>query len=978
MNCRHSIFIIFLLLSTFFFKTGFAQLGFDLKIDKPEPYQNRVLRAEKTGEKPLRKPKKFLQNLTTHYNYYFNASNRLNEVINGAKTSFREDYTELLPFYNYSLTTTAQNSSLLDSVIYKSQTGIVMHDLRNDWIDNLYMLWGAAWFFEKKFDSAALMFQFINYAFAEKEKDGYYRYIGSRMDGNNALSISTKENHHFPKSLVTSPSRNNALLWQVRTLIENGNIPEAGSLIVTLRNDPFFPSRLTDDLEEIQAYWFYKQQVWDSSAIHLKKALGQASNKQERARWEYLAGQMLEKSGKFEEAQNLYAKSISHTIDPVMDVYARLNMVRINQSGDTSYIDKNISELLRMVKRDKYADFRDVIYFMAAKMEMERNNLPAAQALLLKGSKYNTAGFSSRNKSFLLIADLTYDQKKYLQAASFYDSVQIRDMEVAEINRIEGRKTTLAKIVMASRVINREDSLQRIALMPEQERTVYIARLVKQMRKQQGLDDVSATSGNSLLSNPSADLFPVASQQKGDWYFYNTTLKTQGLAQFRQTWGTRPNVDNWRRFSDVNQQLLSKIPSNTRDANTAADANIAVDNTPTFNSLLNNLPLTEVRLKASNDSLQNALFDLGSIYLNEVEDYPSTIETFEKLRVRYPGYPRTDEVLFNLYYSYKKTGNDAKAEEIKKLLQSRTSASRFTSIINSGKDPADEVNQKSQSTKTYTTIYNLFIEGKFEEAEGLKRQADSTYKTNFWQPQLLYIEAVYQIRQRKDSLAKNSLQTLIGQHGETPLGIKAQNLLQVLNRRTQIENELTALHIEKPGEDSSVVTPVVLAPSPTRKDSVTARPKKDLVLQPRQPVDTTAKKAIVQPKPASIYKFDAAAKHQAVIVLDKVDKLFANEVASAMGRFNRDYYYNQTFQISLRDLDADKKLVLVSGFANAQEAVDYVLKAKSLAANEIMPWLTRDKYSFSILSAQNLEVLMENKDLVRYRQFLDQNLPVKF
>jgi hypothetical protein len=43
-----------------------------------------------------------------------------------------------------------------------------------------------------------------------------------------------------------------------------------------------------------------------------------------------------------------------------------------------------------------------------------------------------------------------------------------------------------------------------------------------------------------------------------------------------------------------------------------------------------------------------------------------------------------------------------------------------------------------------------------------------------------------------------------------------------------------------------------------------------------------------------------------------------------------------------------------------------------------MPWLAREKYAFSIMSAPNLDILMENKDLVRYSQFLDQNLPVKF
>ena len=202
-------------------------------------------------------------------------------------------------------------------------------------------------------------------------------------------------------------------------------------------------------------------------------------------------------------------------------------------------------------------------------------------------------------------------------------------------------------------------------------------------------------------------------------------------------------------------------------------------------------------------------------------------------------------------------------------------------------------------------------------------------------------------------------------------------MLQVLNRRQQIETELINLKVERPKEDSTVSQPVVLTPPP-RKDSIANRPKNNVVIAPKQPVDTSARKPVVQPKPASAFKFDAGVKHDAVIILEKVDPLFATEVKNAFGRFNNNYYYNQTFQISLNDFDTDRKLVRVSGFNNAQEAVDYVLKAKSLAANEILPWLTKEKYSFSIISQQNLDILMENKDLARYRQFLDQNLPVKF
>ena len=292
---------LFVLLSIQSFQPVFAQLGFDLKIDKPEPYDNRTLKAEKTGEKALKPSKKFFQNLTTHYNYFFNANNKLNEVIDGAKLAFRDDYTELLSFYNYTLDATEQNSIQLDSIIYKSKTGLVMHDLRNDWADNMYLLWGAAWFLEKKFDSAALMFQFINYAFAEKEPDGYYRYIGSRMDGNNALTIATDEKK---KSTEHFGSRNNAFLWQIRTYIESGRLTEAGTLIATLKDDPFFPKRLITDLEEVQAYWFYKQSIWDSSAAHLINALDNAKTKQEKARWEYLAAQMFEKSGHLDAAKN--------------------------------------------------------------------------------------------------------------------------------------------------------------------------------------------------------------------------------------------------------------------------------------------------------------------------------------------------------------------------------------------------------------------------------------------------------------------------------------------------------------------------------------------------------------------------------------------------------------------------------------------------------------------------------------------------
>jgi hypothetical protein len=92
----------------------------------------------------------------------------------------------------YSLEQTAGDKQELDSVIYKVTTGILIHDLRNNWLDNMYLLMGKAYYFRNQLDTAYQTFQYINYAFSPKEKDGYDKVIGSNSnEGGSAFSIVT-------------------------------------------------------------------------------------------------------------------------------------------------------------------------------------------------------------------------------------------------------------------------------------------------------------------------------------------------------------------------------------------------------------------------------------------------------------------------------------------------------------------------------------------------------------------------------------------------------------------------------------------------------------------------------------------------------------------------------------------------------------------------------------------------------------------
>ena len=114
------------------------------------------------------------------------------------------------------------------------------------------------------------------------------------------------------------------------------------------------------------------------------------------------------------------------------------------------------------------------------------------------------------------------------------------------------------------------------------------------------------------------------------------------------------------------------------------------------------------------------------------------------------------------------------------------------------------------------------------------------------------------------------------------------------------------------------------------------------------------------------------------MILDKVDPVFVTEARNAFFRFNREKYYNQPLDVQNLSLTNDIKLMVVSGFPNAQAAVDYAQRAKALASTDIIPWLTGNKYTFTIISAPNLEILKGTTDISVYKKFLETYLPGKF
>ncbi len=983
-----------------------AQPGTTIELKKPAKYETRTLRSEKTTEGKLGKTKKFFQNTFTHYNYYFNARTRLGQIIDRAKLSYKDDYTKLLAYYDYPLDITSIDTDL-DSVIYKCNTGILLHDLRNDWIDDLYFTMGKAYYLRKNFDSAEHVFLYINYAFAKKD-EGYDIPIGSNAAGN-VFTVSTKEKTGLAGRLSMQPRRNEDLIWVAKNYIDEGKIGEAAGILEILRSDPFFPERLQPELNETFGYLFYQQKSYDSAAVHLSLATDMDDDKQEKARREFLTGQLYALAGENKDAEKYFARSADHAVDPIMEIYANLNA--IDASDDSSNTaSKKIAALLHLAQKDKFVGYRDMIYYAAAKADIEQKNYADAYGFLKKSVKYNVDNPAQRSLSFMLLGDLSYDKPDYVAAKNYYDSVTAASLpSAADQQRLTERLAALQVIASNITIIHTEDSLQTVAKMPETQRVALIKKLVRALRKAQGLkeSDTSvfinpAVAFSGAGNNPAVNntLFGApGSAAKGDWYFNNTSLRASGLQSFHAAWGNRPNVDNWQRIDAINKQQQQSqqqmaagtdpdhvIDTSLENNNSFGNINDANPDQPkytagngeiSFDALLDNVPLTDDKLKASDSRIIEALFANAKEFQNELEDYDAAIADYDTLIKRYPANPHLEASLAGLFYCYTRLGRKASADSALNVINTKFKNGTYAKLLNNIPSNNARNTSADSATAAYENIYDLFIEGNFEQAKADKAKADSMYGNSHWTPQLLYIESIYYVSKRDDSTAINKLTALNTQFAGSPLSTKAETMIDVLKRRRQIETYLTNLKVTRLPEDepSPVVnlTPVqnVYEQREIKRDSTVSSQVQKAA---QQKTDTI--KAITGA--AKTYVFNASDSQFVGILLNKVDPVYANETRNAFNRYNQINVYNQKINITSAKLNDSLNLVLLGPFSDAAAALIYVDKVKPQAGGTIIPWLKPDKYSFTIISQPNLKVMNDTKDVEGYKILIQKVLPGKF
>jgi len=843
---------------------------------------------------------RFYQSMTARYNIYFNGNESFKAGVAKISRNYQDDYAELLKVFEYSdPSTITMCSSDMERAIQKASKLISLKSITakpeskgelsekdkkflerkeyNEWVDDSYLLIGKSRFYKHEYNEATSIFNFC-------------------ITDANDQAIKTE-----------------AVIWLSRVFNETANYSESLRLLNSLDVTVPLTKSLSSMYYTTMADLFIKQKRYTEAIDPLGKSIKIVAGKRDRYRLTYLLAQLCEKTGDGARATSLYHEVVK--MNPPYDVEfnARINLAGVFDinSGNPKEIKR---ELERMLNDSKNKDYQDQIYFALGNLLMKEGDEPEALKYFRKSAIAKSQNQNQKGRSYLALAGYYYKKPDYIKSGRFYDSaVYFLDQKYPEYLAIKTKSQNLNALVSQLIIIQKEDSLQRVARMPEQERNGFIATIIAKIVRDESEGKNVNNSDRYNLGQyyENERRFQGNIEQEGKWYFYNQTALTFGRTEFHKRWGDRKLEDNWRRANKtrINNAQASNNAGETSLQKTDTSAALTDNKKPEY--YLKNLPLTDSLIKISNEKIAVALLNAGKAYSERIEDPARATETFESLISRFPTSELIPETLYDLY-NVNKSGNNAKSEAYRQRLLQKYPDNEFARILS---DPAyyeKKIAELKMAEQTYSDAYNAYNKESFADVISISDEALKKYPLNPLAPKFLLLRAYSVGRTSDERTFKDELNKLIKLWPETVESKKAYELIAYLNQK------MPELKLE---EDKKIAT--------------------------------------------EIYTADTTATHQFTLVIS--DPSFnLNQASFDVISYNIDNFTNKNYKTEGTLFENKFILITVSGFTSYSEALNYftTFKTEKSVRNPV-----NAKMMTFLISADNIKVLKTDKDPERYLLF---------
>jgi tetratricopeptide (TPR) repeat protein len=650
------------------------------------------------------------------YNGYYYATESIKEGLDKMKSDFKEDYEFILPVYQYATPDNVKSyHPEMDKAVKKSSLVIQRHTITDKnkkeipsaghWIDNNWLVVGEAYFFKRDFFQAIETFEYVAKTYKSNE---------------------AKE----------------ALVWLVRSYNELGNPSNAEPFLTKLQNDKKLPKYLKREMHLAAAN--YNQILGNEASVlkELKQAEKYHFTRKDKARLNFIIGQLEEQKQDYTTAYKSYKKVLGKGAEYDLELHAKLKINKLDAftSGDKV---KAKYELLKMAGDPKNEEYAGEIHYTVGQLDEGQNEMEEAIKDYKLASVFSKANQKQKASACLRLAEIYYTNELYEMSGKYYDSTMgLLAKSHPKYEKTAERNTSLKNLIEQIHIINNEDSLQRIANMSEGDRIIFVNNLIKkkadleksEREKAEKLEEAKKaqqdngnTSGEdnfgieSKSSRPEIGGIPQGFGPAA-WYMYNPALKAQGIGEFTKKYGNRKLEDNWRRSNKEAIIPGSAIPENevAKDARNPNNTDTKKEGTGKSSDetsvYLNNLPISDSAKLNSTKKVVDAYYTLGSIYREQFNDNKNAIITFEKLDAKYHPNKHTAASYYQLYRLYGKVGNLAKANEYKNKIKKEYPESDYAQVIDLVASSGSAAGFVSETEKAYSSAYNAYLNADYTNA----------------------------------------------------------------------------------------------------------------------------------------------------------------------------------------------------------------------------------------------------------------------
>lgn len=517
----------------------------------------------------------------------------------------------------------------------------------------------------------------------------------------------------YKKGLHRTSAYPLAMVWYARTLIERDKYEEAEFVLRDLYEDRFFPANLRDDLAAAEAHLWIRQKKYDKALAPLAKAVELGTEKKERARYAFILAQLYDRAGQYEQAFAAYETVLRSGPAYEMEFNARLHQVQAGWSNGQLSSGEANRTLEKMGKDDKNLDYQDQIYYTLAEIALKDGLKKDAIAFLRKSLDASKGNAAQRAESYLKLADLYFEAEDFVNAKNYYDStVTVLASTDVRYQRASDYAANLTDIARLITTIADNDSIMRVYRMTDAERK-NLAKSIRKQRQQQAEAEAAAAriaAATKALPPVRGGVAPIAGSKASSFYFYNEAYLKKGRKDFNKVWGDRKLEDNWRRSNRL------QTGGGQETAGTDSLGNNAVTDTE-LNSVFQNLPKNEAELEVINATTYEALYTLGTLFRDKLQNYRRSAAALEEVQSRYPEPGKFEkETWYYAYLDYTDLKNAPKAKSYYDLLIGKYPSSLYARALS---DPnflnSAKIHEKEVSTY-YDSTFTIFKTGQYQLA----------------------------------------------------------------------------------------------------------------------------------------------------------------------------------------------------------------------------------------------------------------------